>query len=93
MIIRNLSFKATEDDIRKTFSQFGNIVNINLPKNEKGQLKGFAFISFDSVGASLKAIKQVNGKEILKRAIAVDFSLPKQAYDEIQSKKGDLLAV
>lgn len=88
MIIRNLSFKATEDDIRKHFSQFGNIVNVSLPKNEKGIHKGFAFISFDKIGSSLKAIKHVNGKEILKRAVAVDFSLPKQAYSQLKTSKG-----
>lgn len=83
-----MSFKATENDIRKAFSQFGSIVEVNLPKKEDGKQKGFAFVSFDNIGSSLKAIKNVNGKKILNRAVAVDFSLPKKEYDKLQSNKG-----
>ncbi len=89
LIIRNLSFKATEADIRKAFEPFGTIVDLNLPKKEDGkQHRGFAFITYENMGPSLRAIKHLNGKEILKRAIAVDFSLNKTAYtSQLQKEK------
>lgn len=89
LIIRNLSFKATEEDIRNLFSQYGNIVEISLPKKENGQIKGFAFLSFDNMKSSLKAIKFVNGKDVLNRPITVNFSVPKNVYEENKKDKNE----
>jgi nucleolin len=37
----NLSFKVTEDDIRKTFSSCGQIVSVRIPTHQDtGKLKG-----------------------------------------------------
>lgn len=80
LIIRNLSFKITSEDLQKFFSPYGNIVDINLPKKPNGNIKGFAFISYDNVGSSLKAIKFLNGKKHFNRTVAVDFAVSKDLY-------------
>ncbi|XP_075590333.1 RNA-binding protein 28-like [Dermatophagoides farinae] len=80
LIIRNLSFKITSEDLQKFFSPYGNIVDINLPKKPNGSIKGFAFISYDNVGSSLKAIKFLNGKKHFNRTVAVDFAVSKDLY-------------
>ncbi|KAH9418679.1 RNA-binding protein 28 [Dermatophagoides pteronyssinus] len=87
LIIRNLSFKATEEDLRKLFSSYGEIVDINLPKNSNGKIKGFAFLAFDNVRSSLKAIKFLNGKKHFNRTIAVDFAVSKDLYVKHQEKE------
>lgn len=92
MIIRNLSFKISEDEIKNVFSKYGNIVEISLPKKENGKLKGFAFLSYDNVGSSLKAIKYINGKEVGGRVVAVDFSISKKDYIQHSVKNGELYA-
>ncbi|KPM08203.1 RNA-binding protein 28-like protein, partial [Sarcoptes scabiei] len=85
LIIRNLSFDASEENLRELFSPYGKIVDINLPKKIDGKLKGFAFLSFENVGSSLKAIKEVNGKNLNNRTLAVDLAVPKDVY--IRSQK------
>ncbi|XP_076324339.1 RNA-binding protein 28 [Tachypleus tridentatus] len=86
LIIRNLSFKATDEKIKKTFSKFGNITEITIPKKEDGKMKGFAFVQFEKTSNAIKAINSLNAKEFLGRPIAVDFSLPKLKYKEVAEK-------
>ncbi|OTF71514.1 hypothetical protein BLA29_011195, partial [Euroglyphus maynei] len=80
LIIRNLAFKTNEEDLRKLFSSYGEIVDVNLPKKLDGKIKGFAFLAYDNVRSSLKAIKFLNGKKHFNRTIAVDFAVSKDLY-------------
>jgi len=75
-----LSFKANEDIIKESFGKFGNVIEVNIPKKPNGKMFGFAFVGFDSIKSSLKAIKYMNEKQLLNRTIAVDFALAKKAF-------------
>ena len=89
LIVRNLSFKCKEDDLRKFFSQFGQITEVNIPTKLEGKRKlslGFGFVQFSSVFEAAKAIKEANMKEIVGRPVAVDWALAKTVY---QMKKGN----
>lgn len=47
VFIRNIDFRATEDDVRKAFEKFGVIERIKLPPGtKKGTHKGFGFVTF-----------------------------------------------
>jgi translation initiation factor 3 subunit B len=54
--------------IRKFFSQVGTIVEngLEMPKDEKGTSKGFAFIEFSSVAEATAAIQKANGYKLDK---------------------------
>ncbi|CAG2121871.1 unnamed protein product, partial [Medioppia subpectinata] len=72
IIVRNLSFKANEETIKSAFSRFGQIREINIPKNSDGKMKGFCFVGFDAIKSALKAIKEMNAKPLMGRTVAVD---------------------
>ncbi|KTW28359.1 hypothetical protein T552_01619 [Pneumocystis carinii B80] len=77
LFIGNLSFKANEEAVRSAFSRIGGIVEIRLPTNRKtGQLKGFGYIQFSSIGDAERAI-EMNGHLISGRPIRLDFSIKK----------------
>ncbi|OWK06829.1 RBM28 [Cervus elaphus hippelaphus] len=64
LIIRNLSFKCSEDDLKTVFSQFGTILEVNIPRKPDGKMRGFAFVQFKNLLEAGKALKGMNMKEI-----------------------------
>ncbi|KAM7360338.1 RNA-binding protein squid isoform 1-T2 [Cochliomyia hominivorax] len=74
IFVGGLTTEISDDEIKTYFSQFGNIVDVEMPfDKQKSQRKGFCFITFDSeqvVTELLKTPKQkISGKEVdVKRA-------------------------
>ncbi|KAL6258420.1 hypothetical protein P5V15_010377 [Pogonomyrmex californicus] len=69
IFVGGLSTELSDDDIKNFFSQFGNIVEMEMPFDKtKNQRKGFCFITFESeqvVNELLKIPKQtINGKAV-----------------------------
>lgn len=43
--VGNLSYRATEEDLRAVFAEYGTVKRIVLPTDrETGRLRGFAFV-------------------------------------------------
>lgn len=69
IFVGGLTNELADDDIKGYFSQFGNIVEVEMPFDKtKNQRKGFCFITFDSeqvVNELLKTPKQtIKDKEV-----------------------------
>lgn len=80
IIIRNLSFKTTEDKLKKHFEEFGNIIDLQLLKRADGKLVGCAFIQYDVVQNATRAIHHRSGKDFLGRPIICDWAVAKNTY-------------
>ncbi|OQR74322.1 RNA-binding protein 28-like [Tropilaelaps mercedesae] len=87
LIVRNLSFKATEADLEMNFGKFGKVLNINIPKKVDGKARGFAFIQFGNVPEAAKAVQALNATTILGRPVAVDFAIAKGKFEEVRKGK------
>ncbi|KAG2237840.1 hypothetical protein INT48_002141 [Thamnidium elegans] len=88
LIVRNLPWKYREADLKKLFEAFGNVHDLKLPrKYEGGPLRGFAFIQFEKVDDAKAAMEAMNATEHAGRTIAVDWSIPKGKYREIEEKE------
>lgn len=46
--LSNLDWGATEDDIRETFSKYGQVEKVRIPRNVEGKSKGFGFVVFSN---------------------------------------------
>ncbi|XP_042637710.1 RNA-binding protein 28 [Orycteropus afer afer] len=84
LIIRNLSFKCSEDDMKKAFAQFGAVLEVNIPRKPDGKMRGFAFVQFKNLLEAGKALKGMNMKEIKGRTVAVDWAVAKDKYKDTQ---------
>jgi len=72
LYVRNISFKATEEDVRGLFAGIGEVVSINLMTDARtGKMKGFAFVEMASDGEARKAIEALNGTLLLDRPLSV----------------------
>lgn len=72
LYIRNIPFKATEENIKSLFAGIGEVVSIDLVTDSKTKKpKGFAFVVMASDGEAQKAIEALDGKSLLDRALSV----------------------
>ena len=80
LIIRNLSFKASEESVREAFGKYGELAEVNILKKPNGQMVGCAFIQYNKINHAAKAIMETNAKPFLGRPVAVDWAVPKEVF-------------
>ncbi|XP_061891218.1 RNA-binding protein 28 [Entelurus aequoreus] len=85
LIIRNLSFKCSEDHLKQVFAAFGSVLEAKIPLKPDGMMRGFAFVQLKTVGEASIALKAMNLKEIKGRQVAVDWAVPKDKYVAMQT--------
>ncbi|MFK7734573.1 MAG: RNA recognition motif domain-containing protein [Pirellulaceae bacterium] len=77
--VGNLSFRATEDDVRGAFSAHGEVSSVNIVTDrETGRSRGFAFIEMPNADDAASAIEGVNGQEIAGRGVTVNEARPRE---------------
>lgn len=89
LIVRNLSFNSSEDELRNLFSKHGKVIDVSIPVRhgtEKTRV-GCAFVQFANVFEAARAMKEVNMTEIGGRPVAVDWAIPKNTYQSAMSEK------
>merc|ERR1719159_2248632 len=84
----------TEGDIAIVFSQFGEVVDINLMRDERtGKPKGFAFLAYEDTRSCILAVDNMNGYYLLQRQLSVDhvedYKVPKRG-DRVETGEEDL---
>jgi len=76
--VGNLSFEATEDDVRSAFEQYGTVNTVNIVADrETGRPRGFAFVEMADGAEAKQAIEHVNLTQIAGRAVTVNEARPK----------------
>jgi cold-inducible RNA-binding protein len=76
--VGNLSFNATEDDIRQAFAAYGQVSTASIVKDKfTGQSRGFGFVEMPDATEAQAAIAGLNGKEIQGRALTVNEARPR----------------
>ncbi|XP_077003165.1 RNA-binding motif protein, X-linked 2 [Tamandua tetradactyla] len=86
IFLGGLPYELTEGDIICVFSQYGEIVNINLVRDKKtGKSKGFCFLCYEDQRSTILAVDNFNGIKIRGRTIRVDhvsnYRAPKDSED------------
>jgi len=76
--VGNLSHQTTEDDLRQAFEGFGQVESVNIIKDKfSGESRGFGFVQMPSKSEAEKAIEEMNGKDLLGRALNVNEARPR----------------
>ena len=76
--VGNLSFQATEEDVREVFGEYGSVKRISLPMDrETGKKRGFAFVDLDTEAEEDVAIEKLDGAEWLGLVLKVNKAKPK----------------
>ncbi|KAM8938726.1 RNA-binding motif protein, X-linked 2 [Pelodytes ibericus] len=86
IFLGGLPYELTEGDIICVFSQYGEVVNINLVRDKaSGRSKGFCFLCYEDQRSTVLAVDNLNGVKVKGRTIRVDhvsnYRPPKDAED------------
>ena len=76
----NLSFQATEDDVRELFSQYGEVTDVHMVMDrETGRARGFAFVEMATDAQAKAAITALDGFSHQERNLKVNEAQPREA--------------
>jgi len=76
--VGNLSYEATEEELRQEFTTFGEVASVNIIKDKySGRSKGFGFVEMASVSEGQAAIEGLNGKTLNERTLVVNAARPR----------------
>lgn len=76
--VGNLSYDATEEDIKKAFAEFGNVEAVKIITDRySGRSKGFGFVTMPDEAEGKAAIDGLNGKNMMGRDLKVNEARPR----------------
>lgn len=74
VFVGNLAFKATANDLRELFSEYGDVQGVRVMTDRQTRRpKGFAFVEMDKKGAK-SAIADLDGSEFFGRDLKVNYA-------------------
>ena len=77
LFVGNLSFQATEEDLRELFAQAGNVDTVRIITDQfTGRPRGFGFVEMATKEEALKAVEMLNGRLFRDRNLVVDEARP-----------------
>lgn len=75
--VANVNFRATEEDLKNLFAQFGEVSSVKILKDrETNRSRGFGFVEMPDDEQGRTAINSLNGSEFNQRSLVVKEALP-----------------
>jgi RNA recognition motif-containing protein len=76
--VGNLSYKASETDLRDVFAEYGEVKRVVVPTDrETGRMRGFAFVELEPGQNEDSAISKLDGAEWMGRELRLNKAKPK----------------
>jgi RNA recognition motif-containing protein len=76
--VGNLSYEATDEDLKKEFEAFGQVESVKIIRdNYTNRSKGFGFVEMPNNSEAQAAIDGLKGKELKGRALNINEARPK----------------
>lgn len=77
LFIGNLSYQATEEDLRELFQQAGTVESVRIITDQfTGRPRGFGFVEMSSKEEAERAIELLNGRLFRDRNLVVNEARP-----------------
>jgi len=77
--VGNLSLETTEDELRKEFTEFGEVISVTIMNDKyigSGQPRGYGYVEMASKSEGAAAIANLEGKKLRDRLVNVVEALP-----------------
>ncbi|WP_071189382.1 RNA-binding protein [Trichormus sp. NMC-1] len=87
--VGNLSYQATEADLKSVFADYGEVKRVVLPTDrETGRLRGFAFVDMMEDAQEDKAVTELDGAEWMGRQLRVNKAKPREDNRRDDNRRG-----
>ena len=75
LLVKNLAFEATPEEIRELFMPYGHIKQVRLPKkvNSKNH-RGFGFVEFATKEEARLAFKELASTHLYGRKVVIEYA-------------------
>jgi RNA recognition motif-containing protein len=71
--VGNLSYEVAEYDLKEIFEEYGKVNSVRIITDKlTGRSKGFGFVEMDDEKEAGKAIKELNGGDLVDRKLVVN---------------------
>ncbi|CAM8983339.1 unnamed protein product [Rhodiola kirilowii] len=75
LLVLNISFRTTDDDLYPRFDKYGKVVDVFIPRDRRtGESRGFAFVRYKFADEAQKAVERLDGRTVDGREIMVQFA-------------------
>ncbi|XP_074331122.1 serine/arginine-rich splicing factor SC35-like isoform X3 [Apium graveolens] len=75
LLILNITFRTSADDLFPLFDKYGKVVDIFIPRDRRtGESRGFAFVRYKYADEAQEAVDKLDGRVVDGREIAVQFA-------------------
>lgn len=77
--VGNLSLEMTEDELRKEFTEFGEVISVTIMEGKyigSGQRSGYGYVEMASKSEGATAISNIEGKKLRDQIVNVVEALP-----------------
>ena len=78
LFVGNINWNASSEDLQNIFSEYGELEEVVLVKDEQGRSKGFGFITFVNEADAQTAMKALQNFEIDGRPLFINEARPKE---------------
>ncbi|KAJ0840064.1 putative RNA recognition motif domain, nucleotide-binding alpha-beta plait domain superfamily [Helianthus annuus] len=77
IIVRNLSYTTSESCLKEEFSNFGQIAEVKLVKDQRSnKSKGYAFVQYTNQDDAMSALEAMDEKYVDGRVVYVELAKP-----------------
>ena len=88
IFVGNLSWKTTEDQLKSHFETYGPVLSAKIVTDQMtGKSKGFGFVEMGDADSANAAIRELNGKPLVDRALRVSLAQERERGE--RSDRGD----
>ncbi|KAL8159276.1 hypothetical protein V2J09_000813 [Rumex salicifolius] len=75
LLVLNITFRTTADDLHPLFDKYGKVVDVFIPRDRRtGESRGFAFVRYKYQDEAQKAVERLDGRVVDGREMMVQFA-------------------
>ena len=87
LIVRNVAFEATKEDVRRLFAPFGQVKSLRLPKKFDGTHRGFAFVELTTKAEAREAFAAVGQTHLYGRHLVTEWAAAdEEGVEELRAR-------